>query len=138
MLLDTHVWVWAAADVAGRLGRRTRRQLARAVGAKAPQVSTASIFEIVALHTAGRLQFAEPVERWVRTSIERGGFRVIGIDADIAVDAALVPAAALPDPLDRLLVATARACRVPLVTRDRAILDYASASGLVRVLDASQ
>ena len=138
MLLDTHVWVWLAADVPRQLGPRTRRQLARASGRAAPRVSTVSVFEIVALHTAGRLRFTQPVERWIRESIERGGFRVVDLDADIAVDAGLIPASALPDPFDRCLVATARAYDIPLVTRDRRILDYAARTGLVRVLDASR
>lgn len=138
MLLDTHVWIWLAVDAARRLGPRTRRQLAKATGAEAARVSATSIFEIAALHTAGRLQFTQPVERWIRESIERGGFRVVGIDADIAVDAGLIPASALPDPFDRCLVATARAYDVPLVTRDRTILDHATRTGLVRVVDASR
>ena len=137
MLLDTHVWIWLVADTPGRLGPRTRRRLARASGARAATVSTASVFEIAALQTAGRLRLTQPVERWIRESIDRAGFRVVGIDRDIAVDAGLIPASALPDPLDRCLVATARDHDMPLVTRDRAILEYAARTGLVRVVDAS-
>lgn len=137
MLLDTHVWVWLVGDVPRQLGPRTRRRLARASGPDALFVSVASAFEIAALHTAGRLQFTLPVERWVRESIERSGFRVLSVDRDVSIDAGLIPASALPDPLDRLLVATARERQLPLVTRDRAILDYAQRTGLVRVVDAS-
>lgn len=137
MLLDTHVWVWLVGDVPRQLGPRTRKRLARASGPEALSVSVASAFEIAALHTAGRLQFTLPVERWVRESIDRSGFRVLSIDRDISIDAGLIPASALPDPLDRLLVATARGRELPLVTRDRAILDYAHRTGLVRAVDAS-
>ena len=96
MLLDTHVWVWLVGDVDGRLGARTRRRL----GAARPgalTVSAASVFEIGALHTAGRLQFTRPLEAWIDESIVRSGFRVLGIDRDIATDASMIPAAALPD-----------------------------------------
>lgn len=137
MLLDTHVWIWLVADTPRQLGPRTRRRLARASGTHAARVSTASVFEIAALHTAGRLRLTQPVERWIRESIDRAGFRVVGIDRDIAVDAGLIPASALADPIDRCLVATAREHDVPLVTRDRAILGYASRTKLVRVVDAS-
>lgn len=137
MLLDTHIWVWLAGDVPRQIGPRTRRRLARATGASALSVSVASAFEIAALHTAGRLQFTQPVERWIRESIARSGFRVLNVDREISIDAGLVPAAALPDPLDRLLVATARDRELPLVTRDRAILEYAHRTGLVQVVDAS-
>jgi PIN domain nuclease of toxin-antitoxin system len=137
VLLDTHVWIWLVGDVPRQLGPRTRRRLARAIGADAPSVSAASAFEIAALHTGGRLQLTQPVERWIRESVERSGFRVLDVNAAISIDAGLIPAPALPDPLDRLLVATARERALPLVTRDRAILDYARRTGMVRVVDAS-
>ena len=107
----------------GRLGPRTRRLLARATGARAPYVSAMSVFEIVALHTAGRLAFTRPVERWLRESIALAGLRVIDLEVNIAIDAALISAPVLADPIDRCLVATAREYEVPLVTRDRQILD---------------
>ncbi len=137
MLIDTHVWIWMAVGESRRLGPKTRRRLARATGADAPSVSTLSVFEIAALHTAGRLMFTMPVERWIRESIAAAGLRVIDIDTDIALDAGLVPRAALADPIDRGLVSTAREYQVPLVTRDRRILDYAARTGLVRAMDAS-
>lgn len=136
MLLDTHVWVWLVGDVAGKLGPRARRRLGGA-GAGALSVAVASVFEIAALHTAGRLRVSQPVERWVDESIRRSGFRVLSFDHGVAMDAGLVPASALPDPIDRVLVATARAHDLALVTCDRAILDYAGRTHLVRVVDAS-
>jgi PIN domain nuclease of toxin-antitoxin system len=138
VLLDTHVWIWLVADAHGRLGPRTRRRLAAATGTRAASVSAVSALEIAALHTAGRLQFTQPVERWIRESIHRAGFRVLDLDHDIALDAGLVPASALSDPVDRCLVATAREHDIPLVTRDGAILDYAARTRLVRVVDASR
>ena len=137
MLLDTHVWIWLVSDAPGRLGPRTRRRLAAATGPRAASVSAVSVLEIAALHTAGRLQLTQPIERWIRGSIDRAGFRVLGLDHDIALDAGMVPASALPDPVDRCLVATAREHEVPLVTRDRGILDYAARTRFVRVVDAS-
>jgi len=137
VLLDTHVWIWLVNDEPRQLGARTRRQLAKATGYRAASVSTASAFEIAALHTAGRLLLSQPVERWIANSIERAGFKVIDIERGIAIDAGMIPATALPDPFDRCLVATAREYAVPLVTRDRRILDYAKHTGMVRVIDAS-
>jgi len=117
---------------------RRLNRVASALEEQSGGPSAASIIEVAALHTAGRLQFTQPLERWIRESTERGGFRVVGIDADIAVDAGLIPASALPDPFDRCLVATARAYDIPFVTRDRTLLDYATRTGLVRVVDASR
>ena len=140
MLLDTHVWIWAIDD-GPRLGASTRRRLTRAASGALhdrPGVSAVSVFEVVALHTAGRLQFDRPVERWIRESIERGGLRVLDVDANISVDAGMVPSSVLGDPIDRWLVATAREHDVPLVTADRRLLDYSKRTGLVRTIDASR
>jgi len=137
MLLDTHAWIWAAADEAGRLGPKTRRAIARAAAGGTLLVTTASVFEITALATAGRLRLNQSAEKWIRDSVARGGLRVVDMDMDIAIDAGTIPASALSDPIDRVLVASARTYGVPLVTRDRQILDYADRSKLVRVSDAS-
>jgi len=138
VLLDTHVWIWAV-DGGSRLGRKIRRRLDRASRAgvltDSLYVSAASAFEISALHTAGRLQFNRPVDRWIRESIEIGGLRVLEVDRDIAIDAGQVPRSALPDPIDRVLVATARDRDVPLVTCDQRILDYSKTTGLVETVD---
>ena len=138
MLLDTHVWIWAAEGDTRRIGPKTRRLLAGTPATATAYVSTASMFEIAALHTAGRLRLGLPVERWIRESIDRVGLRVVDVEASIAVDAGLIPSTALPDPLDRLLVASARDMNMPLVTCDRKILDYARTSRLVKVIDASK
>ena len=96
-----------------------------------------SVFEIAALHTAGRLAFTLPIERWIRESIANAGLRVIDFGMTIAIDAALVSAQVLADPIDRCLVATAREYQIPLATRDQRILQYASRTRLVRTVDAS-
>jgi PIN domain nuclease of toxin-antitoxin system len=118
-----------------RLGPKTRRLLARRSGA-GDVVSAISAFEIAALHTAGRLKFNQPAERWIRESIERGRLRVLEVSTAIATDAGAVASDALPDPVDRLLVATARAHGLPLVTRDKAVIEYARRTRLVRIVDA--
>ena len=63
---------------------------------------------------------------------------MLDLDADVAMDAGALGPDALPDPIDRLLVATARDADVPLVTRDRRLLDFAARTKLVRVQDASR
>lgn len=134
MLLDTHAWLWLVNDDRTKFGPRTRKKLA-ATRAGDLCVSTASAFEIAALHVAGRIRLSQPVDRWIRESIQRTGLRCIDLERDIAVDAGLIPADALPDPFDRCLVATAREYDLHLVTRDRRILEYADRTRAVRVID---
>lgn len=137
MLLDTHVWIWAAAGDS-KIGPRTRRLLNRAAAAGHVYVSAMSAFEISALCAAGRLVFNQPAERWIRDSIAKGNLRILDLDTDVAMDAGAIGAEALPDPIDRLLVAVARDAEVPLATRDRRILDVAARTRLVRVHDAGR
>jgi PIN domain nuclease of toxin-antitoxin system len=137
VLLDTHVWIWAAAGEA-RIGPRTRRLLNREAAAGRVYVSAISAFEITALCSAGRLVLNQPAERWIRDSIEKGNLRLLDLDTDVAMDAGAIGATAVPDPIDRLLVAAARDAEVPLVTRDRRLLDFASRARFVRVHDAGR
>ena len=58
---------------------------------------------------------------------------VADLTPEIAVECHHLPGCPHNDPADRILVATARQERMTLVTRDRAILDYA-ARGHVRAL----
>lgn len=134
IVLDTHVWLWGAGGDERALGSRTRRLVERSHDAVG--VSTASIFEIAALHAAGRLRLARPPDQWVRDSIRDGGLRVLELSVAAAIDAGSLPRTALADPLDRLIVATARQHDAALVTADAKILAYAAGTKNVRVHDA--
>jgi len=138
LLLDTHAWIWAVAGDAQRLGRRARQALARADADGALRISPASLFEIVALCTLGRLRLSQPPDQWIRESIDASGVRLAELTAAVAIDAGYIPRAALPDPLDRLLVSTARQMDATLLTADAAILSYARQTRTVRVRDAAR
>jgi PIN domain nuclease of toxin-antitoxin system len=137
VLLDTHVWLWSVHGDARRIGRRTRRLLSRAESQGALRVSPASLFEVTALHTLGRIRLTRAPEHWIRESLDAGGLRIADLSPAIAVDAGTIPRAALADPLDRLLVATARDLEATFLTSDPRILEYAAKTGDVRVHNAS-
>jgi PIN domain nuclease of toxin-antitoxin system len=70
LLLDTHAWIWTVEGDVRRVGRRSRRMISQATAREAVRVSAATLFEIVALHTAGRLRLARPLNsgsrrRWI-------------------------------------------------------------------------
>ncbi len=138
LLLDTHAWVWSVEGDARRIGRRARQLLSRAERADRIRVSPASIFEVTALHVSGRLRLTISAERWVHDALDLAGVRLAELTAAIALDAGSIPRPALADPLDRLLVATARQLGATFLTADAAILAYASATGSVRVHDATR
>jgi len=136
VLLDTHVWLWAADGDTRRIGRRTRQLIAREERRGGVRISPASIFEVAALHTLGRLRLALPVESWIRETLDAMAVRVAPVSTDVAIDAGAIPREALSDPLDRVLVATARRGEATLITADARILDYAADTSAVRVHDA--
>lgn len=135
-MLDTHAWVWSVDGDTRRIGRRTRQMILRAESRAAIRVSPVAIFELTALHTLGRVRLARSLDQWVRGALETAGVRIAELTPAIALDAGAIPRGALADPLDRLLVATARQLDAVFLTSDRRILDYASITGNVRVQDA--
>jgi len=81
---------------------------------------------------------SRPPAQWIREALDAaGGVRMAELSADVAVDAGTIPRTALADPVDRILVATARQLDATFLTRDAAILDYASRTRNVRVSDAA-
>lgn len=136
ILLDTHVWLWTIGGETRRVGRRTRQLVAREERRGAVRISPASIFEVAALHTLGRLRLALPVESWIRGALDQAGLRIAPLSIDVALDAGLIPRDALADPFDRLLVAGARRGDATLITADDRIIDYAAETSSVRVHDA--
>ena len=72
-------------------------------------------------------------ETWLENFMLEPGVAITAPDMRTALRANLLPPGLSNDPADRLLVAQARALDVPIVTRDRRILDYAG-RGHVRAL----
>jgi PIN domain nuclease of toxin-antitoxin system len=137
-VLDTHVWIWTLERPTGRIGRGTRRSIDRWAAQDALRVSSVSVFEVGALHSAGRLRLSFPLEQWIRAALEPMGIRLAPLSLDAAVDAGTIGRDVLPDPLDRLITATARQMGATLVTRDSGMLEYAEGSGSLRVLNAAR
>jgi PIN domain nuclease of toxin-antitoxin system len=137
LLVDTHAWIW---NVEGerRLGSGSRRLLARAESKGALWLSAISLFEIAALHTAGRLSFTRPVEQWIREALDHTGAKVADLSPAVAVDAGLIPRDALADPVDRVVAATARQMGATLMTADTRLLEYAAGAPGLRVHDADR
>jgi PIN domain nuclease of toxin-antitoxin system len=133
LLLDTHVWVWVVEGNESQIGRRTRRMLEKAESREDLRISAVTVFEIAALHTAGRLRLGLPLEEWIHRACDVKGLRLAEFSSSIAVDAGRITRMALPDPLDRLLITTAQHFEATFLTADQQILDYASDTRNVRV-----
>jgi pimeloyl-ACP methyl ester carboxylesterase len=69
----------------------------------------------------------------LKRTMDRG---MLATPADVLLASTQLPGSIRGDPVDRILVASAIAADIPLVTADRAILDYADATGALSACDA--
>ena len=128
VLLDTCAVIWLAtkAPIASEAGER----IVEAAMAGAIFLSPVSAWEIGLLSRprGGRThQFLPDPATWFARFMAGPGMRPAPFTAEIAIAASLLPEPLHGDPADRLLIATARDVNLPIVTRDRKIIDYADA-----------
>ncbi len=135
LLLDTHVWIWMAENVPGRIVAPVVDEMERAAGSGGLLVSAISVWEVAMLQTKGRISLSLSLDDWVRKGLAAPGVRLAELTPEILVESTRLPGTLHGDPADRMLIATARRLGAALVTRDAAILDYAR-GGYLSVLDA--
>jgi len=102
-----------------------QRELRAAIIADRVFVSPASAWEIGLLSARRGLPFHPDPNTWFRLFLAYPGVHLTPLTPDIAIESSFLPGQLHNDPADRLLIATARALDIPIVTRDRRILDYA-------------
>lgn len=117
-ILDTHTILWALENDP-RLGQSAKK-LIQSSKPKDLGCSDISLFEISMLMSKGRIQLrTSPIQylNTITTSINS-----ISISPAIATKSIEIP---LPhsDPFDRLITATAKCLKLPLLTRDKLIAD---------------
>ena len=114
-LLDTHTWVWAQLQPE-RLSRTAAALIADPSAGAC--LSPVTLYEVHLLVERGRVQIEMAPLVWIRTSLIRRPFPILDVTAEIAVGARNLEGYTNPDPFDRLLLATARAHLIPIVTKD--------------------
>jgi PIN domain nuclease of toxin-antitoxin system len=126
LLLDTCAIIWMVLEEP--MASTAVAAITRASVVGSVLVSPVSGWEVGLLATRRRapLSFRPDPIIWFERLLLRPGIRAVELEHRVAVSAAFLPGRLHDDPADRLLVATARQLRVPLVTRDRRILDYAA------------
>lgn len=122
-LLDTHVWIWL---VNGEKKMKQGPLVQRLRGNPAPslRVSVLSVWEVGMLEAKGRIELPSGCLEWVQRALEAPGMALVPLTAEVAVASSRLPGAFHGDPVDRILVATARNLDITLVTQDSQILAY--------------
>ena len=125
VLLDTCAAIWLAS---GGLSPATIDLLVHAGEAEGVFVSPVSAWEIgmLAASRRSKAEFLPDPVSWFARLMSQPMVREAPLTMEAAIGASLLPQPLNNDPADRLLIATARERNLPIVTRDRKILDYAA------------
>jgi PIN domain nuclease of toxin-antitoxin system len=118
ILLDTHVWLWSFLE-----DQRIRRGLKAALENPGNQLwlSPVSIWEVMVLSQAGRIEIAPDPVTWIRQSLATAFVTEAPLTYDVALHSRMID---LPhqDPADRFIAATALVNGFTLATADSHLL----------------
>jgi PIN domain nuclease of toxin-antitoxin system len=128
IMLDTHVWVWWLHDDPAL--PQSCRDIIAANQADGLGVSVLSCWEVAMLVAKGRLRLTIPVAAWVSAALSPPEVRLLELTPSIAIASTVLPGSIHSDPADRIIVATARGARCPLLTLDQRIRQYPHVSCL--------
>jgi PIN domain nuclease of toxin-antitoxin system len=129
-LLDTHVLLWWLAG-----GQRLSRAAAAAIeGADSVLLSPLTFWEAATLLRLGRVELDRELSVWVQDVLRQPRITLAPLSAEAAAWAGNLGQDFPGDPIDRLLYATSRDLRVPLISKDDGLRAFAAATGEVEVI----
>lgn len=119
-LLDTCALIWFTLD-RKQLPAPIRQRLC--AGDTSLAVASITGFEIAMLVRKGRLRLPEATDAWLAHVLDEYALDLLPLTLPVAVAAAELPPIHA-DPCDRMIIATAMAHRLTIVTADRVIPTY--------------
>ena len=123
LLLDTCALIWTFSGV--ELDADVQAAIAESAESGTLHLSPISAWEIGMLVAKERLALSIPVQDWIDRAFSNPGVRTAPTSPAVFAAASFLPGSLHGDPADRILIATARANGLTLVTRDGRILSYA-------------
>lgn len=129
LLLDTHVWLWLESSP-DQIAKAAASRIRKAAQNGKLWVSVLSVCEIGMLVAKARIRLSMPVDEWVRQAAATPGMRMLGLSPEIALESSRLPDSPHGDPVDRMLMASARMHNLTLISQDRKILAYAKSGHL--------
>lgn len=121
LLIDTHIWIWwlsGQADLTGKFRERLDRL---AESETPPCLSAISLWEAQMLARKSRLKLDLTFSEWLLMATDPMVVRILPVDASVVIAVDQLPDSFHGDPADRMIVATALAHRLPLMTMDGSI-----------------
>jgi PIN domain nuclease of toxin-antitoxin system len=130
VLLDTHALLWWQAG-----GQRLSRAAAAAIDrAEVIHLSPLTFWEIATLRRLGRVELDRDLRMWVHDVLRQPRIAMAALTPEAAAWAGELDTDFPGDPMDRLLYATGRDIREPMVSKDERLRDYAARSGEVEFI----
>jgi PIN domain nuclease of toxin-antitoxin system len=121
VLLDSHVWIWWLTGQRD-LSARKRELLDRlAEEGTPPFLAAISLWEAQMLHQKGRLVLEMDFPVWLSQASDPSVVRLLPLDTSVILALDKLPERLHGDPADRIIVATAKAHRLELMTEDKSI-----------------
>jgi PIN domain nuclease of toxin-antitoxin system len=118
---DTHALAYYSFIKKSTLGRNARKIFDKAeAGETLIYIPTVVLWEISVLDEVGKLRLTQTFERWCRTLDNKPGFSIVPLEWLDIKEARHLPFA---DPADCFIAGTALRLDVPLITRDKEIVD---------------
>lgn len=132
LLLDTCAAIWIATDAS--IAEEAIEALDQASDrGDTVHLSPMTAWEIGVLAAHGRLASPLDPRAFFRQLASVPNMSVADLSPEVLIQSSFLPGNPPKDPVDRIIIATAREADMIVVTRDRLILDYAKA-GHVRAL----
>lgn len=126
LLLDTCAMIWLSQDEPVAESAKAVIERARKANVTIC-VSQMSAWEIGMLVSRDRLPAVKDAASWFNEFVKVSQVDVWPLTTEILVASSYLPEFVHGDPMDRIIVATARAQNFAVVTRDRPILAYGTA-----------
>lgn len=131
LLLDTCAIVYVALDKS--MTASARKVVAAASETNRLRVSPMSAWEIGMLMSKGRLRSPLAATEFMRRFVDAMAAQFCDLTPELLIESSFLPDSPHGDPVDRILIATARTMDMVLVTSDKPILAY-GAKGHLRTL----
>lgn len=133
IILDTHVLIWAVQDDR-KLGVEAALTIEATAADSQLLLPAILAWEVARVEGKQAVVFPGGALAWFERTLARSSFELAPLTPEIAMLTARLDWDHR-DPADRMIVATARIYDAPLLTADRAILQYAAA-GHLKAIDA--
>lgn len=131
-LLDTWAVIWIANDDGLQEPASSKLPKACDRGSRL-FVSPMTAWEIAMLVAKGNIALTTSPDTWFERFCEQPGVVLAEMSPSVLVASTILPGTPPADPVDRILVATAREFGYTLVTRDRHLLEYGT-KGHIKVI----